>query len=207
METARKRRAATRLGRWLAALLWLTAVALPAVAEDGKRWRAGAYSFSDELGGFTILSASGVGTRDDPVILTQEFYSASPVTLVIRAEAPIRLYSFDGKFANGFLRLVVVARNASGLAWSEFEFELQETLGQPSVFGDGLSFNQREVGQDSVFSTGFARHQRDFEPYDRLIFTEGTVDPGKQADFGFLISDFTPKLTFFLVQDPRIPLS
>lgn len=170
-------------------------------------WRAGAYTFSDELGGFRILSAGGSGSRDDPIVITQELYSASPVTMVIRAAAPIRLYTFGGQFANGFLHMVLVTVNASELAWTEFQFELQEKLGQPSVFGDGLSFDQRRTDSDTITSAGFARFSRDFEPYDRLLFTDGFVDPGKQADFAFLISDFTPILTFFLVQDPRIPLS
>ncbi len=186
-------------------------VALLAVHEastaDGGVWRVGAYSFSDELGGFRILSAKGSGTKDDPVVLVQEFFSASPVTLVIRILGPIRPYANDPAVATGFLSLMVVARNASRLAWTEFEFELQEQLGTPSVYGDGLSFDQHRKESDNIRSLGFEEFQRAFEPYDRLLFTRGFVDPGAEASFGFLISDFTPKRTFYLVQDPRIPSS
>ncbi|WP_235911656.1 hypothetical protein [Mesorhizobium xinjiangense] len=182
---------------------------VPGNAEEAASatWRAGAYSFSDEKGGFRILAVSGRGTADDPVVIDQEFYSASPVTLVIRTEAPIKPHAVEEGFVNGFLYVLIVARNASELAWTEFEFELQEVLGQPSVFGDGLSFDQRRTEGDNLTVTGFSRFSRDFEPYDRLLFRDGFVDPGEMAQFGFLISDFTPVERFFLVQDPRIPSS
>lgn len=177
------------------------------MAGETARHYTGPYSFSDELGGFRILSASGSGTRDDPAVVVQELYSASPVTLVIRAETPIVPHAREGAFASGFIRLTVVARNASSLAWTEFEFELQQELGKPSDFFDGLSFDQRRLEGSSIASGAFARFIRDFEPYDRLLFTDGHVDPGGEADFTFLISDFTPEPVFYLVLDPRIPSS
>lgn len=101
-----------------------------------------------------------------------------------------------------------MALNASGQAWIEFEFELQEHLGQPSVFSDGLSFDQRKTDDKAnISSSSFARFSRDFEPFDRLRYLDGHVDPLETAGFSFFITDFTPKLTFFLVQDPRIPYS
>ena len=103
----------------------------PVRTDDGQ-WRAGAYAFSDELGGFTILSASGRGTRADPIVLVQEFHSASPVTLTIRAIGPVQPFLHEEGVANGFIRLAVVAVNGSGLAWTQFEFELQEVMGTPS---------------------------------------------------------------------------
>src|SRR6266498_4095399 len=45
---------------------------------------AGSYSFSDEQGGFKLLSASGKGTIEDPVVIVEELYNVAPVTLVIR---------------------------------------------------------------------------------------------------------------------------
>ncbi len=193
------------LAVWLSAVVWV----LPGQAGgDGpKRWRAGVYSFSDEAGGFRILGVTGRGTASDPVVIDQEFYSASPVTLTIRIEAPIRPYALDEGYANGLLHVSLIARNASGLAWTEFEFELQEIPGQPSDFGDGLSFDQRRIDGENLSVTGFANFTRDFEPYDRLLFRDGFIDPGHLARFGFLISDFTPVSIFYLVQDPRIPSS
>jgi hypothetical protein len=180
--------------------------AAPSRTDDGQ-WRAGAYAFSDELGGFRILSASGSGTRADPIVLVQELHSASPVTLTIRAAAPLRPFGHEEGAANGFIRLALVVVNGSGLAWTQFEFELQEVLGRPSTYGDGLSFDQRVRDGGNVTSSAFARFDRSFEPHDRLRFEDGFIDPGKQGRFEFLISDFTPVPLFYLVQDPRIPAS
>lgn len=171
------------------------------------RWMAGAYSFSDELGGFVIRGVSGTGARDNPIVVEQEFNAASPVTLVIRAARRIRPFAQVGDFANGIIHMRIVALNNSGLAWTEFEFELQEILGKTSLFGDGLSFDQRRSHSENISSDSFARYSRDFEPYDRLVFSEGHVDPLKTAGFSFLVTDFTPRLEFYLLQDPRIPFS
>lgn len=47
----------------------LLAADCPRAEADGtKLFQAGAYSFSDELGGFRILSATGAGTRTDPIV-------------------------------------------------------------------------------------------------------------------------------------------
>lgn len=172
-----------------------------------KVWTAGAYSFSDELGGFRITGVSGVGTGDDPIIVEQELSSASPVTLVIRAVGVVQPYGRSGLTPNGFLHMRVVARNGSGIAWVEFGLELQEVLEQPSVFGDGLSFDQRRSEPEIISSSAFKTYNRDFEPYDRLLFQNGKVDPSDAAGFSFLITDYTPRQTFFLVEDPRIPSS
>lgn len=176
-------------------------------ADDLGRWHAGAYSYSDELGGFAIVAISGNGTKDDPVVLTQEFLSASPVTLVIRAEKPVRSRVIDGDFANGFIYLRVVAINNSGLPWLEFEFELQEIEDEPSTFGDGLSFDQRRTDSVNIGSDRFEKFNRDYEPFDRLVFSEGSVDPRRSVVFDFLITDFTPRWQYFLVQDPTVPFS
>lgn len=168
---------------------------------------AGAYSFSDELGGFRIVSAAGSGTRDDPITITQELISASPVTMVIRAVAPIRPFDHSGLFASGFIHMQVVVLNNSGLPWVEFEFELQERLMQPSVFGDGLSFDQRKADSPNIYSDSFRSYDRDFEPYDRLLYQDGKVDHLATASFGFFVTDFTPRWTFYLLENPRIPSS
>lgn len=192
-----------------ATVLALALLALPAGGDDDvpKAHPAGPYSFSDELGGFRILSARGEGTAQEPVVIQAELNSASAVTMIIRAIRPVRMFGTGGGYADGFLRMVIVVRNASGLAWTEFEFELQELLGQPSVFGDGLSFDQRRTDTNSISSDVFSRYDRNFEPFDRVRFLSGHVDPGESADFGFLISDFTPRSQFYLVLDPRIPFS
>jgi hypothetical protein len=174
-------------------------------ADEVKVWTAGAYSFSDELGGFRITGASGIGTRDDPLVITEELNSATPVTLTIRTTRPIQAFGAAGQYANGIMYMRIDVLNNSGQAWVEFQFELQEILDQPSVFGDGLSFDQRNKTPENIRSDSFADFDRDFEPYDRLLFRNGHVDPLKTARFEFLITDYTPRWTFYLVQDPRIP--
>ena len=169
--------------------------------------QAGAYSFSDELGGFRILDASGKGTKDDPIVIREEIDSATPVTMVIRAVRPIRPFDYTGEYASGFLHMRIDVLNNSALPWIEFEFELQERLGKASVFGDGLSFDQRRSDSNNIGSGNFREYSRAFEPYDRLLFREGKVDHLKGASFNFMITDFTPRWEFYLVQDPRIPSS
>lgn len=196
------------------AALWNTIACLAALlsaasanAGEQRRWVSGAYSFSDELGGFAIRGVSGIGTRADPFVIEQEMLSASPVTLVIRVATRIRTLGQMGVHATGMMHLRIRALNNSGIAWTEYEFELQEQLGVPSVHGDGLSFDQRRVDPENRSSDSFRFHDTDFEPHDRLVFSSGQVDPLQTADFKFYITDFTPKIEFYLRQDPRIPLS
>jgi hypothetical protein len=172
-----------------------------------RRWETGAYSFSDELGGFRIVGASGTGTKSDPIVITEEMESATPVTMVIRTIRPIRPFDYSGLYANGFLHMRIQVVNNSKLPWVEFEFELQERLDKPSVFGDGLSFDQRRTDGGNISSANFLQYSRDFEPYDRLRFKDGKVDYLENAAFDFMITDFTPRWEFFLAQDPRIPSS
>lgn len=171
-----------------------------------EEWRAGPYIYSDEHGGFHIRAISGDGTPGNPVIIAKELTAATPVTLVIRAGEILRPRVFnEGPVANGFIHIQVVVLNNSGLPWVEFEFELQEHLGEPSTFGDGLSFNQ--IGRDDslVSSDRYSSFKSEFEPADRLRFYEGTTDPLDTVSFRFLITDVTPVSQFYLILDPRIP--
>ena len=194
-------------GRTCRALLLALSLLAPveADADPVKVWATGAYSFSDELGGFHITGASGLGTKEDPLVISEELNSSTPVTLTIRTTKPIQPFSTNGEFANGVLYMRIEVLNNSGQAWVEFQFELQEILNQPSVFGDGLSFDQRNKTPDNIISSNFADFDRDFEPYDRLLFKNGKIDPLMTGRFEFLITDYTPRWTFYLVQDPRIP--
>ena len=131
-----------RIGGAFVAAMLVSAAVSPGSAQEGEagEWTAGAYSFSDEMGGFTIESVTGRGTRDNPIVLTETLNSSSPVTLVIRSVWPIRPFDSAAFYDNGILYMRIVARNGSGHGWVEFEFELQELLHKASVFGDGLSF-------------------------------------------------------------------
>jgi hypothetical protein len=212
VHTLRMHRATGRL--WIVHALGAVVLLLATTglgAEPGSNrlgpFQAGIFSFSDELGGFHIVSASGTGTKTNPFVIKPDLESANPVTMVIRAVQPVRPFDFSGDEANGFTYFRILVLNNSGHAWIEFELELQEILNRPSVFGDGLSFDQRESGADTISSDSFAEYKRDFEPYDRLRFLDGKVDPLETAAFSFLITDFTPRSQFYLVLDPRIPSS
>jgi hypothetical protein len=187
--------------RILAVLLMLSLLLASAGPADDGRWYAGNYSFSDELGGFRILSIRGTGTKADPVEIVEEFYSADPVTLVIRA-----IHHLPVSQA-GTLHFRVAVQNRSGLAWIEFVFELQETRGKPSDFYDGLSFAQANPDPGLLSSDRFATVESRFESFDSLRFSNGHTDPLKQVQFGFFITDLTPVDEFYLLQDPRVPFS
>ena len=204
-----RRQAGAGAAAWMVLLMAhsLPGAALAQAKDDTKRWETGAYSFSDELGGFSIVGVSGTGTRADPIVIVEEMNSASPVTMVIRTIRPIRPLDQTGLYANGFLNVRIEVLNNSKLPWVEFEFELQEHLHQASVFGDGLSFDQRRTESDTISSPNFREYSRDFEPYDRLLFRNGKVDHLESATFRFMVTDFTPRWEFFLAQDPRIPSS
>jgi len=173
---------------------------------DDGQWLAGGYAFTDELGGFRIVAIRGTGTRSDPVVLTQELYSASEMVLTIRAVGPLPPDAETAR-AGMVLYLELETMNASELAWVEFSYELQAHLGEPSTYGDGLSFDQAHAELGTISSNAFAAYSRDYEPYDRILFRDGKVDPRETAVFSFLITDLTPAYQFHLVQDPRIPFS
>lgn len=165
------------------------------------------YTFSDEMGGFSVSVLGGIGTRDDPVRITQIFRTASPVTLVVRATRPINPFGRPGDFATGTIHMVLEVDNETGIPWVGLELELQERFEQPSVYGDGLSFDQRRISHEGATSNAFANAHYDFEPYDRLLFEEGALNPHNRAEFRFLITDMTPIRTFYVRLDPRIPAS
>ncbi|WP_413776842.1 hypothetical protein [Mesorhizobium sp. AR07] len=196
-----------RFARALAALLAASVPHAKADSTTPRIFDAGAYSFSDERGGFRITSASGTGTIADPIVVTEELNSADPVTLTIRAIRPIQPYGSSGDYATGFLPLKIIVLNNSDHAWIEFEFELQSILNQPSDDSDGLSFDQAQRQESMIRSNSFAEFSREFQPYDRLLFRKGKVDPLDTVSFSFLVTDFTPKEQFYLVEEPRLPSS
>jgi hypothetical protein len=167
---------------------------------SAAEFAAGGYVFSDELGGFRLLSASGRGTPDDPIVLVEEIDEVAPVTLVIRRlDLPGSPRPQPAQFT-----LVKAVANRSERIWAGFEVALQEILKRPSTYADGLSFNQFGVQGPDVASDSFADNNRIFEPDDRIRFERGHVDPGTTARFKITITDPTPVRQFYLVQDPQL---
>jgi hypothetical protein len=174
-------------------------IALRATTSGAGELFAGHYSFSDELGGFRLLEASGTGTPDDPIIVVEELTSVDPVTLVIRRH---NIASLDPRRSQ--LNLTKKVVNRSERIWAGFEVELQEILEKPSNYEDGLSFKQFAAKPADVGSDSFTLNDRRFEPYDRITFQGGSVDPGATVHFRLTITDPTPVAEFYLLQDPNL---
>jgi hypothetical protein len=181
------------------ALLLVTVAALPPAG--AAEFFAGDYSFSDELGGFLLLGASGTCTVDDPVVVREELLSIEPVTLVIRRHNELR---FDRHPVQSQLTLVKEIVNRSERVWAGFDVELQEVYEKPSTYSDGLSFKQFASQPQDVYSDTFTLNDRRFEPYDRISFQGGSVDPGGTFRIQLAITDPTPVAEFYLRQDPNL---
>ena len=170
-------------------------------------YTAAGLSFSDELGGFRLISASGAGTIANPIVVVEEITQVGPAVLVVRGA---QLIQHQGQTTMTYIRLAVIkiVINGSGRVWAGFDLELQETLNQPSPYGDGLSFDQLGSFAGIRFlSESFTTARRVNEPYDRVQFHGGAVDPGESVRFNFYITDPTPKLEFFLLQEPQLLLA
>jgi hypothetical protein len=60
----------------------LAAIAVFYAADaPAAEWRTGGLTFSDELGGFRLLSASGVSTVENPIVIVEEIFGDGPATL------------------------------------------------------------------------------------------------------------------------------
>lgn len=167
---------------------------------DCAEFAAGAFQFSDELGGFRILSISGAGTSSDPIVLEEEIFVTEPVTLVIRR----RPETIQQGMQSESLSLTKIVRNSTHRVWGAFELELRELRERPSGDADGLSFSQMDVQASDVSSDRFARNHRSFRPYDSIRFVAGHVDPETFVRFSVLITDTTPAELFYLLQDPQL---
>jgi hypothetical protein len=186
-------------------LAFFAVLAMVPGGAPGAPLSTGGFTFSDELGGFRLLSVSGIGSADDPIIVEEEFTGTGPVVLVIRRDVVRNLT--DPWARNGVwtaIYLTKVVRNRSRRIWAGFELELQEELHQPSIYGDGLSFDQGRAVPVEISSDAFARNHRLFEPYDRIRFEGGSVDPDATLRLDVHITDPTPVREFYLVQDPQI---
>jgi hypothetical protein len=191
--------------------IWLL-VSMPwfAFAEEnstGERvLTAGPLAFSDELGGHTIVSVSGSGSRQDPIVITQKIESVAPSIITIRN---IQRFMRDKSLFNSWtsINLKFITRNISAAGWIGFRFELQEKLGTPSIYSDGLSFNQITRSDTDIRSSKFLEHSVEFEPGDRLVFEDGWVDQGETVEFNLLVLDLSPADIFYIVQVPQLPAS
>ncbi|MET4805553.1 hypothetical protein [Limibacillus sp. MBR-115] len=171
----------------------------------GESFRAAGFTFSDERGGFNLLSVSGSGHKLDPLVIVEEITDFGPVLLVIRADSDtLDLHrGKSGMTSTLNLSVIKVVINRTERAWSAFDMELREEENTPSPYGDGLSFGQMAGSERKLESDSFnIWHQLD-EPLDRISFIDGGVDSGAAAQFTFQITDPTLQPVFFLLQEPR----
>lgn len=178
-------------------LLWLAFISKVAAAPIS----IGGLTFSDELGGFSILAATGSGTIDNPFVVIEELDSLQDAVLVIRGLAPNFGNRIGTQHLTGFaLKKVVI--NRTGSDWNLFTIELRKHLDLPSSYGDGLSFGQGSPIGRPFTSNAFAASDVTDEPYDSILFRNGVVQSGKQSSFVFVITDTSPVSPFFLLQTP-----
>ncbi len=193
------RRAAIGVLLCLGLAIWARSVA-------AEEFTAGGLRFSDELGGFRLISVSGSGSLSDPIVVVEEVTQVGPIVLAVRGQQMIVVDDAPPRKA-AFLNLAVikVVINATDRVWTGFDLELQEELHKPSPYEDGLSFDQLgSFAEEPFASDSFSLARRMPEPYDRVQFYDGSVDPGEAVRFNLFITDPTPALEFFLLQEPHL---
>ncbi len=185
---------------------FLACAVLWAGSSQADTYNAAGLSFSDELGGFRLISASGAGTVSDPIVVVEEITQVGPAVLVVRGAQLIQ-HQDQPAMTMSFIHLAVIkiVINGTGRVWTGFDLELQEVPKQPSPYEDGLSFDQLGSFSGERFeSDSFTNARRVSEPYDRVQYHGGAVDPGQAVRFNFYITDPTPKPKFFLLQEPQL---
>jgi hypothetical protein len=182
----------------LLAGLWLSAAQATAAT-----WTIAGLSFSDELGGVRLLAASGRGSPADPIVLVEEITGAGPAVLTVEN---LRNGGELISPAHGFLALsvVVVVTNRGPWRWSGFDLELRTTPDDPSVYSDGLSFDQPQTFHRLARADRFEQTVQEDEPFDRIRFDGGSVDPAYELRLDFDIIDANGRPVFYLVQRPVV---
>jgi hypothetical protein len=162
-------------------------------------------SFSDEEGGFTLLSVTGSGRLDDPFVVMEEVTGPRNAILTIRG-----LKDVGNRIGSHHISGIAVTKiviNASKDVWQNYQMELREVPTRHSPYEDGLSFAQNTVIAGAFTASSFPNLQRFDEPQDTLGFSGKSVAPGETAEFTFLITDMSPISKFYLFQEPLQPVS
>ena len=195
------------IGVIVSAFFLAAGLARPAAAAT---WTAGGLTFSDELGGFRLVSVSGSGTILDPIVVVEEITGQGPVVMVIRHP---RGLPAEGRADAGWsmlsIAMIKIVFNRTGLNWAGFDVELRELLDLPSPYGDGLSFDQTRSFGAPLGSDSFTVGESEDEPHDRVRFHGGNVRPGTSVRFNLYITDPSVAAEFYLLQHPhpRAPIA
>ncbi len=182
------------------------AVAGFAVAAQARPITVEGITFSDELGGFTIIGAWGTGTKADPFVVVEEITGPTAAILVIRGMTPEFGNRAGTLHPNGFILRKIVT-NRTRFIWNIVDFELQQVIGLSSDTLDGLSFGQGAEANRPFKSNKFQSTSEVKEPLDFVTFHNGALRPGETATFDIVITDTTPVELFYLVQRPNRPMS
>lgn len=187
-------------------LFALVLIGLLSGSAAAETWTTGGLTFSDEPGGARLLGASGTGAPDDPIVLIEEITGPGPAVLEIRNG---RTGHLNVSPAIGFLTLSVVKiiANRGPWRWAGFDLELMVEQGRPSVYTDGLSFDQPQTFQRIAKADRFRQTVQEDEPFDRIRFDGGQVDPSEYLRLDFDILDANGAAVFYLVQRPIILLA
>jgi len=179
-------------------LLWAGSAPAVEITQEGL-------SFSDEGGGFTLVSVKGRGSLDDPFIVVEDVTGPRQAVLVIRGLK--RIGNRIGTHHIAGIAVTKIVFNRTEDLWQNYQMELREIESRHSPYEDGLSFAQNTVIASSFTGSSFPNLQRFDEPQDTLGFSGNSVPPGESAEFSFLITDMSPVERFYLFQEPLQPVS
>lgn len=185
--------------------LWVLLAALAATTVEAKPFTLEGLTFSDELGDFEIVAASGTGTLDDPFVIVEEVTGPAPV-LVIEGLTTAFANRVGSHHLTGFA-LRKVAVNKTDFIWMSYNLELRQAEDAHSPYGDGLSFGQGGTAGRPFISSVFLTSNITDEPVDTVVFTDGQVRPGDNVVFDMVITDTSPVLRFLLAQTPDRPVA
>ena len=193
-----------RATHWLASVL--SAVVLVAINAQAQPVSVDGVVFSDELGGFVVVGASGSGSTEDPFIVYEEIIGPGAAVLVIRGITAEFGNHIGTLHPTGFaLKKVVV--NRTPFSWTFMDFELQEDLGVSGDYLDGLSFGQGAASGKPFRSNRYNLTSQLNEPVDSVTFYDGELRPGETGVFNVVITETTPTPVFYLVQRPNRPFA
>jgi hypothetical protein len=179
---------------------------LAAGAARAEPLAAGGLTFSDELGGLQVKSASGSGSLDDPFVVAEDILDEGPAILTVlgltaRFGNRVRTQHLVG------LALVKVVTNRTRRDWDIFEMELREKLANSSTYEDGLSFAQDASIAPPLASDVYANAYKTDEPLDSIVFSGGVVRPGETVRMRVIITDYSPNTRFYLLQRRNAPVA
>lgn len=195
-----------RATAWARRVALAAALALIGQQAEAASITLGGITFSDELGGVELVEGWGSGRVEDPFVLVERITDDGPAALIVRG-LRARIGNPLGTPQTVGFALRKIVTNATQRLWHGFELELREELERTSDYGDGLSFGQATRQQRPFAADRFASVVQRDEPLDAVEFADGVVAPGETVTVSMLITDYTPRFEFFLLQRRESPVA